>query len=242
MRYGIFSDIHSNLEALEATVDAYKNEAIDTYLCAGDVVGYAANPNECIEKVKPLAMITVAGNHDWAAVNLFSDTYFNPKAREAISWTRHNLDDKSRYFLEFLKLLYKNEDLTLVHGTLDNPQDFNYITDAYIAEGTFRLLETKICFVGHTHAAGTFIKDKDSRIIYCKDNHIEIKDENQYIVNVGSVGQPRDDNPNAAYAIYDTNKKEVEIKRVVYDIKAARKKVMDAGLPEFLGNRLLIGR
>lgn len=242
MRYGIFSDVHSNLEALDTILDAYQKEAIDTYLCVGDIVGYAANPKECIEKVKKSAMITVAGNHDWAAVNLFSVDYFNPVACEAIFWTRRNLDDPDRYFLESLKLVYKNEDLTLVHGTLDNPRDFNYMTDGYIAWETFRLLETNICFVGHSHVAGIFIKDKDDRITYREDNSVDIEKEKKYIINVGSVGQPRDGNPQACYCIYDTDKKEIQIKRISYDVQTSRKKIIDAGLPRFLGDRLIIGR
>ncbi len=242
MRYGIFSDIHSNLEALDAVIKAYKKEKIDKYLCIGDVVGYASNPRECVRIIKALAMITIAGNHDWASVNLFSVDYFNPNALDAIFWTRHNLDDNDRNFLESLKLVYKNEDLTLFHGTLDNPGDFNYMTDSSIAEESFRLLETDICFVGHTHIAGTFIQDKSDRIHYLKSVTINISPENKYIVNVGSIGQPRDSNPKASYCIYDSDKKEVQLKRIDYDIQTARKKIIDAGLPEFLGDRLLSGR
>jgi len=242
MRYGIFSDIHSNLEALDAVIKAYKKEKIDKYLCIGDVVGYASNPKECIKIIKALATITIAGNHDWASVDLFSVDYFNSNAQDAIFWTRRNLDDSNRNFLESLKLIYKNEDLTLVHGTLDNPGDFNYMTDDYIAQESFRLSETNICFVGHTHVAGIFIKDKFDRIHYCQDNSIDIAPENKYIINVGSVGQPRDGNPKAAYCIYDTDKKEVQIKRIDYDIETTRKKIIDAGLPKFLADRLIIGR
>ena len=242
MRYGIFSDVHSNLEALDAVIKAYKKEAIDKYLCVGDVAGYAANPKECIEKTKSLAMVTVAGNHDWASVELFSVDYFNPNALEAIFWTRQNLDDSSRYFLEYLKLIYKNQDLTLAHGTLVNSGSFNYMTDSYAAWETFKILETKVCFVGHTHIAGIFIKDKDERIYYQEGDYIVIKDENKYIIDVGSVGQPRDGNPKAAYCIYDTDKKEAWIKRISYDVQTTRKKIIDAGLPRFLGDRLLIGQ
>lgn len=241
MRYGIFADIHSNLEALDTVIAAYKKEAIDKYLCAGDVVGYATNPNECVQEIKALCAITVAGNHDWAAVDLFSPEYFNPSARQAIFWTRDNLDEHSKYFLESLKLIYSNNDLTLVHGTLDNPQEFNYMTDDYIAGETFKLSETDICFVGHSHVVGIFTRFKDDRIRYCEEERVEIKKDNKYIVNVGSVGQPRDRNPKAAYAIYDTDKKEVWIKRVNYNIEKARKKIIDAGLPHFLGDRLVIG-
>lgn len=242
MRYGIFSDVHSNLEALETVLEAYKKESIDKYLCIGDVVGYASNPKECIEKVKGIAEITVAGNHDWASVDLFPSDYFNPIARQAVVWTMHNLGVEDRYFLESLKLTYKNEDLTLVHGTLDNPRDFNYLTDGYLAEVTFELLENNICFVGHTHVPGTFIKDNDGSLRYSEDGSCTIKPENKYIVNVGSVGQPRDGNPKVAYCIYDTDEKEVQIKRRSYDIELARKKIVEAGLPQFLGDRLPSGR
>jgi predicted phosphodiesterase len=242
MRYGIFADVHSNLDALEAVIHAYKKGAIDKYLCAGDVVGYGANPKECVEQVKMLTMVTVAGNHDWASVNLFATDYFNLFAREAVSWTAHNLDEQSRYFLEHLGLIYKNEDLTMVHGTLDDPQDFNYLTGDYIVAKTFALLKTNTCFVGHTHVAEIFIQDKDNRIYYQGGNHIVIKEENKYIINVGSVGQPRDGNPQAAYCIYDTDTKIVQIKRINYDIQTARKKIIARGLPRFLGERLLVGR
>ncbi len=242
MRYGIFSDIHSNLEALDAVIEAYRKEKIDRYLCVGDVVGYASSPKECIEKIRMLAMITVAGNHDWASVNLISTDYFNPLAKEAVFWTQRNLDEEGRYFLEHLMLVYKNEDLTMVHGTLDEPGDFNYMTDGYIASRTFELLETNICFVGHTHVPGVFIKSKDSRIRYQEDSNINIKEDSKYIINVGSVGQPRDGNPKAAYCIYDSDKKNVQIKRISYDIQTVRKKIIAGGLPRFLGERLLIGR
>lgn len=242
MRYGIFGDVHSNLEALDAVINVYKKESIDIYMCVGDVVGYAADPKECIEKVKSLAMVTVAGNHDWAAVNLFSPETFNPFAKEAILWTRKQLDDGEKDFLETLKLVHKNENLTLVHGTLDSPRDFNYMTDGYIAEESFRRMETNICFIGHTHLAGVYIKEGNDRISYRLDPSFGIKPENKYIINVGSVGQPRDSNHKAAYCIYDSDKKEVQIKRVEYDSKTARKKIIEAGLPIFLGDRLFLGK
>ena len=242
MRYGIFSDIHSNLEALNAVIAAYKEEAVDTYLCIGDLVGYAANPKECIEKVKAIAGITVAGNHDWATVDLFGLDYFNPLAKEAIIWTKGNLGEGQRYFLESLKLIYRNEDLTLVHGTLDNPGEFKYMADEYTAGKSFGLMQTNICFLGHTHVAGIFIQDRAGRIHYHEDASSDINPENKYIINVGSVGQPRDGNPKAAYSIYDTEKKNFRIKRIDYDIQATKNKIEAAGLPESLGQRLLKGK
>ncbi|MBN1913863.1 MAG: metallophosphoesterase family protein [Candidatus Omnitrophica bacterium] len=256
MRYGIFADVHANLEALEAVLRAYQHERVDEYLCVGDIIGYAANPKECIEKVKSIAKVSVAGNHDWAGAGLFSVDYFNPFAKEAISWTKNNLDSEARDFLGSLSLEYKNEYLTLVHGTLDNPREFNYMRGDYQVEETFRLLETRLCFVGHSHVAGIVGKDQDGRTFY-HDNfdsgrplprtdnsgvHIEIRKNVKYIINVGSVGQPRDSNPAAAYCIFDTEKMSVDIKRVIYDAPLAREKIISAGLPRFLGDRLLTGR
>lgn len=242
MRYGIFSDIHSNLEALNAVMEAFSIEAIDQYLCVGDIVGYAANPRECIEKVQSLSCPVVAGNHDWAAVSLFSLDYFNPTAAEAILWTKSRLPESNKAYLENLKLTFKNNDLVLVHSTLDNPQDFNYMTDGFIAEETFRLLDVPICFVGHTHVPGVFTKDGEERIHYREDNSCDVALGQKYIVNVGSVGQPRDGNTQAAYCIYDTATNKVEVKRVAYEIELTRKKINSAGLPEYLGHRLFLGR
>ncbi len=241
MRYGIFSDVHSNLEALDAVIKAYGKEDIGRYLCIGDVVGYAANPLECVEKVKALASTTVAGNHDWAVVDLFSVEYFIPVAKEALFWTKNKLTDSARCFLESLKPVYENEDLTLVHGTLEAPDEFNYLTGDIAASETFSALKGKICIVGHTHRPGIFIKDYLDSIHYKESGQIEIKEQNKYIINVGSVGQPRDGSPLAAYCIYDTEKKEVQIKRVSYNIQAARAKIIQAGLPQYLGERLLSG-
>ncbi len=242
MRYGIFSDVHANLEALEAVLVAYKKEAIDEFIYGGDIVGYGANPKECITRVKAIAKVAVAGNHDWASVDLFPTTYFNPLAAQAVSWTRQNLDPADEQFLKSLQLIFKNADLTLVHGTLHNPEEFDYMMDGYAADQTFEILETDICFLGHSHLPGFFIQDKDKRISYQEKGTLAIEKDKQYIVNVGSVGQPRDHNPDAAYCIYDTDKKRVEIKRIKYDIETARKKIINAGLPEFLGDRLLSGK
>lgn len=242
MRYGIFSDVHSNLEALESVIAAYKQESIDEYLCGGDVVGYGANPKECIEELNLISTTTIAGNHDWASVDLFSTEYFNEFAKEAIYWTRKNITQKETSFLETLKLIYKADDFILVHGTLDNPQDFNYMLDSYAAQDSFEILDTNICFIGHTHIAGTFILTKDKQVLYTREDLLKIKKENKYIVNVGSVGQPRDRNPDAAYCIYDSKAGEIQIKRISCDLKTTREKIIKAGLPMFLGDRILFGR
>jgi len=241
MRYGIFSDVHSNLEALEAVVEAYKKEAIDQYLCVGDVVGYAANPKECAFIVKSLAAQTVAGNHDWAAVGLFSTEFFNPHAKNAILWTAKQLPEKEKDFFKNLKLVYTNEHLTLVHGTLSEPEKFGYIEDLDGAQDSFWLQETDICFIGHTHVPGVFVKDNKGKTTYSKNEVTVISGGCKYLVNVGSVGQPRDDNPKASYCIFDTTRKKVYIKRLSYDIKKAQDKIFSSGLPLSLANRLEFG-
>ncbi len=242
MRYAILGDIHSNLEALTAVMRSLAEERIERYFSVGDLVGYAANPKECIRIFRDAGGISVAGNHDWASVNLFGLENFKQEAQEALCWTKRNLAEEEKDFLTGLKLVFKNDDFTLAHGTLNNPRDFNYLSDCYAAEETFRLMGSGICFVGHTHIAGIFIKSGDERIVFRSDELSDIIPGNKYIVNVGSVGQPRDNDIRAAYCILDTVAKQVRIKRVDYDIGAARKKITANGLPEFFGERLLLGR
>jgi putative phosphoesterase len=241
MRYGIFSDIHSNLEALEAVIKSYQKEKIDEYLCLGDVVGYGANPNECVEIVSRLTSATVAGNHDWAAIDLFSSELFNEDAKFAVLWTGRQLSPANRDFLRNLKLTFESGDFVLVHGSLDTPENFNYLLNINNCSATFELLRRDLCFVGHTHVPIVFIKDKDGKVFFQDTDRVKIIPGNKYIVNVGAVGQPRDSIPQAAFCIWDTDKHEVQIKRAVYDVFSARQKIIDKGLPAFLGNRLLTG-
>ncbi len=241
MRYGIFSDIHSNLEALQAVIKAYQKEKIDKYLCVGDVVGYGADPNECAEIIGKLAEVTVVGNHDWAALGIISSELFNQEAQSAIIWTSQQLCESSKHFLRTLRLIFKKDNFVLAHGSLNSPQDFNYLQNTGDCLATFGLMESDICFVGHTHVPVIFVQDRQARVRYEDTPKIKIEPGNKYIINVGSVGQPRDSIPEAAYCIWDTDKAEIEIKRQRYDVFAARQKIIDRGLPDFLGNRLLTG-
>ena len=242
MRYGIFSDVHSNLEALEAVIKAYKKESIDEYLCVGDIVGYAANPKECIEKVQTLVAATAAGNHDWGSTGKFPADYFNPEAKTAVIWSGQQLNAKDKFYLDSLDLVYKNKDLTLVHATLQNPENFDYMLEDYQAAASLRIQETQACFLGHSHTPGVFVNDKDNNLSYTIKSKIRLEPDKQYIVNVGSVGQPRDGDRRASYCIFDTEKHTVEIKRAGYNIKAVQDKIKKAGLPLFLAERLAVGR
>lgn len=216
-------------------------EHIDKYLCLGDIVGYGADPGECIAKVKELNPVTIAGNHDWASAGLFDITYFNPAAKEAVLWTGRNLTSEDKEFLKSLDLVYQGSELTAVHGSLDKPEGFEYILDISSAERTFELLRAKVCFIAHSHRPLTFVKEGEN-CAYTLQPKIKLKGSQTYIVNTGSVGQPRDGNAQGCYVVYDTEKEELQIKRVSYDIRKAQDKIIQAGLPIVLAERLAVGR
>ena len=241
MRFGIFGDVHGNIEAFRKVIEFYKKENIDEYLCAGDIVGYGANPGECIEEIKRLKAETVCGNHDWAAAGTFPLYDFNPAARSAIEWTLENLNLSDKKFLKRLMLINKKKDFYVVHGSLYKADCFPYILDPESAYKCFCDMNRDLCFVGHSHVAGFFFM-QDERVDYARECLVRVKPKVKYIVNVGSIGQPRDGDPMAAFCIFDTDKSTIEIKRVDYDIETAKNSILNAGLPEVLAYRLLEGR
>ena len=239
MRYAVISDIHSNLEALDAVSAALAKDSVDAYLCVGDVVGYGADPKECIRIVRNLGCrVSVAGNHEYGALGLLSLDYFTDDAREALVWTRGVLSAADADYLRSFELVHEGRDYTLVHGSLESPAEFNYIFNSGEAAATAAAAKTPVCFVGHTHAPGIFCLDS-GRIERLGAWQVKIDYKKKYVINVGSVGQPRDGDPRASYAIYDAGAKTVEIKRVPYDIKSAQDKILKAGLPAFLAARLV---
>ena len=241
MRYGIFGDIHSNLEAFGEVLNAYKNEGIDRYICIGDIVGYGVDACGCIEMIKGLGAGIVCGSHDRASVGLFSTAHFNHIARLAVEWTSEIMGEEERKFLRPLELVIDERDFTVVHSSLYRPGLFYYMTDIPSARRCFLNMEKGLCFVGHSHIPGVFFMDED-RIGYGMEASVKLKQGVKYIVNVGSVGQPRDNNPLAAYSIFDSGKKTVEIKRISYDIEGAKNKILKSSLPDILGYRLVEGR
>ncbi|MBN3039264.1 MAG: metallophosphoesterase family protein [Candidatus Omnitrophica bacterium] len=241
MRWGIFSDIHSNLEAFQAVLASFAQEHIDRYICLGDIVGYGANPRECIQEVKRFKPITVAGNHDWAACERFDVKYFNSYAQTAIAWTAQNITQEDKQYLGSLKLVSELGGFTIVHGSLHQPERFEYILDAYSVESTLDILNTQLCFIGHTHVPVTFIH-RDGRCTACFRKKLALEADVKYVVNAGSVGQPRDGDPRATYVVYDSDNKEVEIKKVPYNIRKAKDKIIKAGLPKMLAERLGTGQ
>jgi len=240
LRYAIISDVHSNLEALEAVLGALEGEKIDSYLSTGDIVGYGADPGPCIERIRALDPHIVAGNHDWAVAGALSLDFFNAYAREAIEWTRTRIGADDTEWLRSLKLVKKFGKVTLVHATLHTPENFDYLLTAYDAHLSLEILETPVCFVGHSHVPVTFAQN--GTVTFSFASEIDLAGVHRAIVNAGSVGQPRDGNPHASFGIYDSEKDVVQVRRVPYDIGKATKKIVAAGLPPVLAERLWVGR
>lgn len=242
MRYAVLGDIHANLEALEAVLDTLSGHEVDAYLMVGDVVGYGADPRACIQILRDLRATVVAGNHDWAAIGKLDTAYFNPYARAAIDWTRDQLSIEDRSFLEDLPLVQRVEDeITLVHATLDQPEVFDYILSYYDAQRSLRSMQTRTCFVGHSHVPVAFLV-QNGVLTPSDATAFSLKGAQRALINVGSIGQPRDENPEAAVAVFDSTTLEYTLLRVPYDIDLAGQKILDAGLPRALSDRLLVGQ
>jgi len=240
LRYGIIADIHANFEALEAVLGVLEEREVDVYLSTGDIVGYGADPKACLDRIRELGTLVTAGNHDWAVSNRLSLDYFNAYAREAIYWTQERLTEADIRYLDELPLTRREDDITLVHGTLYSPENFDYLLTSYDAHLSFQLQETPLCLVGHSHVPITFLLD--GTVTFTLSNEIDLSGVDRAIVNPGSVGQPRDENPRAAVGIYDSETLKLTIERVEYDIEAATSKILRAGLPEVLAERLWHGR
>jgi len=240
LRYGIIGDIHSNLEALETVLAALEREGLDQTICVGDIVGYAACPSECLARIRELDIPSVAGNHDYAAVDKTSIEYFNPDARNATLWTREQLSNEDKDFLAALPLTMDFDDFVISHGTLHSPELFDYIQTVYDAHLSFQILEKSICFLGHSHVPITFFDDDP--ISYFMEPEIPLSESEKLLVNVGSVGQPRDQDPRAAYAVYDTDEQIIWIKRLEYDVQSVAEQILQAGLPTMNAERLAHGR
>ncbi|HXD01153.1 MAG TPA: metallophosphoesterase family protein [Verrucomicrobiae bacterium] len=240
MKFAIIADIHANLEAFQTVLADIKEQKCTHYACVGDVVGYGANPKECLKIVRDMGMPCVKGNHDeYCSMDEQLDG-FNAHAAEAVNWTRKQLNEDERQWLKDLKYFRLVTSFSMVHATLDGPQRWGYVFDKLAAAASFTYQNTAVCFFGHTHVPVAFIRDTMVRGgTYSK---FKVDPTKKYFVNVGSVGQPRDNNPKAAYVVYDVDEGVIELRRLEYDIAAAQKKILDAGLPPRLAERLSYGR
>lgn len=240
MRYALLSDIHGNLEALRAVL-ADAAERTDAVLCLGDIVGYGAEPAACLELIAARATAIVIGNHEYAVVGLMDLRWFNRYARLAAEWTCGRLDDDHRRYLRALPLTRLLEDATLVHASPAHPDEWEYLMTAEDGYEVFGAFTTRLCFVGHSHCPGVW--SVGSAGSEHDPGHVDVTLEpgRRYIINVGSVGQPRDRDPRAAYAVWDVAARRVTLHRVAYDVREAQRKILVAGLPRFLADRLTTG-
>lgn len=245
MRYGILSDIHGNLEALQACLDALSSEEITCYLCLGDIVGYGANPNECLELVWGLTSEVVAGNHDHAAIGKLDIVSFNHNAAEAALWTMQHLTRAARQYLSDLPFICRYDHLLAVHAAPYQPERWLYVQSLENARTEFDAFPdgVTVCVIGHTHTPVVFEwNDAGKAGQRLAPGTHPLNADCRYLANVGSVGQPRDGDPRAAYGIYDTDAAVIEIKRVEYDVTSTQRKIRKAGLPDALASRLGLGR
>lgn len=238
MIYGIIGDIHSNYDALTAVINELRLEQVDKILCVGDIIGYAAEPVKCIDLLRELNCISVAGNHDYAVVGKFPLGYFHADARSAVLWTAKQLSDEHISFLENLPLIEKFEGITLVHGALNHPEFFDYIITGPDAQLSLDILKTPVCFYGHTHVPLGILLDKGGTMHIERGNIFDLNGAEKALINVGSVGQPRDWDLRASCAIYYVEEKMVKIKRVKYNINEAVEKIYSAHLPGINALRL----
>lgn len=244
MRLGIFSDIHSNLESLQAVVDFLSREKIDQFLCLGDIVGYGANPNECVAIIKSLNCICVAGNHDYGVLDKFDIENFNEAAQIAIQWTKSRLNKENIEYLAKLPLQAEWKQFFLVHASPQEPYAWHYIFRLNQAEVQFQYFNQPICLIGHSHYPFIVEEDLSKKQVraFPKSNTVTINGDCRYLVNVGSVGQPRDGDPRACVVIFDNETNCLKYQRVAYNIELAQKKIISAGLPSMLAHRLAFGK
>ncbi len=240
MRFAIFGDIHANLHALETVLADAKAQACTHYVCMGDIVGYNAFPKQCLDIVRNLDCPVVKGNHDEQASMIGEQEGFNPLAEEAMHWTREQLGREDKDWLRSLRLQRQVRDFTIVHATLDTPHKWGYVFNQLDAAASFSYQHTTVCFIGHTHTPKAYIRDGSVRTMPL--DVLTIQQGKKYLVNVGSVGQPRDGDWRSAYCIYDTNTNEIHLRRIEYDIEGAQRAILDAGLPRRLAERLAVGR
>jgi diadenosine tetraphosphatase ApaH/serine/threonine PP2A family protein phosphatase len=240
-RYAILSDIHSNIEALDAALTLIGPD--DVVWCLGDIVGYGPNPNECVAKIASRASATVLGNHDVAAIDNYGLAYFNPAAREAMRWTQKVLAPEHTTWLNSLGYEYRVPECLLVHGAPRNY--FEYILDKAGAARAFAATDAPVIFIGHTHIAEYYALGADGAIAHkhLQDGGtLELAADTRYVINVGSVGQPRDMNPRASFGFFDPAARTVSVVRFDYPIARVQEKIVAAHLPEALARRLLVGR
>lgn len=243
MRYAVLGDIHSNLSALEVVLDSVRAARVDQIISVGDVVGYGASPAGCIQLLREHQAVVVKGNHDAACTGELDDHTFNQYARAAVAWTRSQLASED---LTWLRQLPMNTTLThcqVAHGSIHDPMLFEYVRTTGDANPSLDLMTSRVAFVGHTHIPIALIRltDVPGRTAYAPTVDIDLSEVERCLVNVGSVGQPRDEDHRTGWVLFDTEAESIRIERLEYDIEREAHRIREAGLPRVLGDRLYLG-
>ena len=236
MRIAIISDIHANLEALTKALKVIDEENPDEIVCLGDVVGYGPDPNECINLVRDRSEVILMGNHDFAVTHTEATENFNPVAKEAVFWTREQISEDNLKFLSSRPYTHKLDDIYFVHSTPLEPEEWHYVFTWNDALIQFDHFDEKVCFIGHSHVPQIYYNDTSTAMSF------SLNKETKYLINVGSIGQPRDGNPHLSFGIFDSNRWHYQPFRSEYDMELTAKKIRDRGLPPFLADRLIKGR
>ncbi|HEY6953239.1 MAG TPA: metallophosphoesterase family protein [Bacteroidota bacterium] len=232
MRFAIISDLHSNLEALQKALELIDQESVQEIVCLGDIVGYGADPNECVNLVRSRCRIVLRGNHDAAAVNPLNAESFTRNARIAAEWTRQQLSPENRRYLEGLPYTASRDGILFVHASPYQPESWFYVLSEEDLESAFQNFSEQLCFIGHSHFPGIFSEEGPAKTV---------SRGLRYLINVGSIGQPRDGNAKLSFGIFDTERWEYRNIRSEYPIQIAAEKIIRAGLPRALADRLPLG-
>ena len=236
MRIAIISDIHANLEALNKALSIIDEQRPDEIVCLGDVVGYGPDPNQCVDIIRERASVILMGNHDFAVTHTEATENFNPIAKEAVFWTREKITGDNLHFLSSLPYTSKRDDILFVHSTPMEPENWHYVFTWNDAMAQFDHFDESICFIGHSHVPQIFFNNTDVPISF------SLSRAARYLINVGSIGQPRDGNPKLSFGILNTDEWHYQPFRSDYDVELTAKKIKDSGLPTFLADRLVKGR
>ncbi|MDZ7724667.1 MAG: metallophosphoesterase family protein [candidate division KSB1 bacterium] len=241
MKYALISDIHGNLAALDRVLQFLDSCEYDKLVCLGDIVGYGPDPNACCERIREKADIVLLGNHDQAAIGRMDISYFNRYARQAIAWTGLRLQSECRSFLADGLVQAEIDDALCVHASPFEPENWHYVMSRIDALQAFQAFSQHTCFVGHSHAPMIAVEANDTIVLQAGES-LDLHPDNRYIINVGSVGQPRDTNPKACVGFYDSSDQTYKLIRLKYDIAETQEKMREQKLPQFLIERLAVGR
>lgn len=244
MKIGVFSDVHGNLEALDACLERYRTEGVKKFIYCGDIIGYGPNPEECVKKISQLDLLAcVLGNHDAVFVQPELEAFFNYDAKIALEVSKKLLSEKSIRYLSSLPVRKQNSDFTVVHGTPADPIK-EYFSSCSQFRSSYNLWTGRVCFVGHTHLPFYIKGTPRACSIYLnkkEDAVVRVSEKARYVINPGSVGKPRDNNPHASFGIWDTDAKTFRFIRQPYDFRITQEKMAARKFPSFLIDSLSLG-